>query len=129
MLQDAATTLAILRELKALGVSISLDDLGTGYSSLSYLRKFPFDKIKIDQGFVRELPNKDESLAIVRAIIRLADSLGMTTLAEGVETTKQYAILRHEGCVEAQGYLFSRLAGTSKRSRALSKSRQESRAS
>ena len=108
MLQDAATTLAMLRELKALGVSISLDDFGTGYSSLSYLQKFPFDKIKIDQGFVRELPNKDESLAIVRAIIRLADSLGMTTLAEGVETTKQFAILRHEGCVEAQGYLFSR---------------------
>ncbi len=108
MLQDATTTLAMLRELKGLGVAISLDDFGTGYSSLSYLQKFPFDKIKIDQSFVRELPTKDESLAIVRAIIRLADSLGMTTLAEGVETDKQFAILRHEGCVEAQGYLFSR---------------------
>jgi len=108
MLQDAITTLAMLRELKALGLSISLDDFGTGYSSLSYLQKFPFDKIKIDQNFVCELPTKEESLAIVRAIIRLADSLGMTTLAEGVETSKQFAILRHEGCVEAQGYLFSR---------------------
>jgi diguanylate cyclase (GGDEF)-like protein len=108
MLQDVATTLAMLRELKSLGLSISLDDFGTGYSSLSYLQKFPFDKIKIDQTFVRELPKKDESLAIVRAIIRLADSLGMTTLAEGVETQQQFAILRREGCVEAQGYLFSR---------------------
>ena len=108
MLQDATTTLAMLRELKALGLSISLDDFGTGYSSLSYLQKFPFDKIKIDQSFVRELPTKEESLAIVRAIIRLPDSLGMTTLAEGVETDKQFAILRHEGCAEAQGYLFSR---------------------
>ena len=108
MLQDATTTLAVLRELKALSVAISLDDFGTGYSSLSYLQKFPFDKIKIDQSFVRELPTKEESLAIVRAIIRLADSLGMTTLAEGVETDKQFAILRHEGCAEAQGYLFSR---------------------
>ncbi len=83
MLQDATTTLTMLRELKALGLAISLDDFGTGYSSLSYLQKFPFDKIKIDQSFVRELPTKEESLAIVRAIIRLADSLGMTTLAEG----------------------------------------------
>jgi EAL domain-containing protein (putative c-di-GMP-specific phosphodiesterase class I) len=108
MLQDAAKTLAILAELKALGASISLDDFGTGYSSLSYLQKFPFDKIKIDQSFVRELPKNEESLVIVRAIIRLATSLGMTTLAEGVETHKQFEILRHEGCAEVQGYLFSR---------------------
>jgi diguanylate cyclase (GGDEF)-like protein len=108
MLQDAAKTLAMLGELKALGTSISLDDFGTGYSSLSYLQKFPFDKIKIDQSFVRELPKSDESLVIVRAIIRLASSLNMTTLAEGVETRKQFEILRHEGCAEAQGYLFSR---------------------
>ncbi len=108
MLQDATTTLAVLRELKALGVSIALDDFGTGYSSLSYLQKFPFDKIKIDQSFVRELPVKEQSLAIVRAIIRLADSLGMMTLAEGVETSAQFEILRHERCAEAQGYLFSR---------------------
>jgi EAL domain-containing protein (putative c-di-GMP-specific phosphodiesterase class I) len=97
-----------LRELKTLGVSIALDDFGTGYSSLSYLQKFPFDKIKIDQSFVRELPVKEQSLAIVRAIIRLADSLGMMTLAEGVETSAQFEILRHERCAEAQGYLFSR---------------------
>lgn len=108
MLQDAATTLAMLGELKALGASISLDDFGTGYSSLSYLQKFPFDKIKIDQSFVRELPKNEESLVIVRAIVRLASSLGMTTLAEGVETHKQFEILRHEGCAEVQGYLFSR---------------------
>ncbi len=108
MLQDAATTLTILGELKKLGASISLDDFGTGYSSLSYLQKFPFDKIKIDQSFVRELPRNEESLVIVRAIIRLASSLGMTTLAEGVETHKQFEILRHEGCAEVQGYLFSR---------------------
>jgi diguanylate cyclase (GGDEF)-like protein len=107
MLQDTDVTLATLRDLKAVGVSISMDDFGTGYSSLSYLRKFPFDKIKIDQSFVRGLSGEHESLAIVRAVTGLGRSLGMTTTAEGVETLEQLQTLRAEGCSEVQGYLFS----------------------
>jgi predicted signal transduction protein with EAL and GGDEF domain len=107
MLHETETTLAMLRQIKALGVAISMDDFGTGYSSLSYLRKFPFDKIKIDQSFVRGLSGGDESAAIVRAVTGLGRSLGMTTTAEGVETTDQLELLRQEGCVEVQGFLFS----------------------
>ncbi len=107
MMHDTEATLAILVRLRALGVSISMDDFGTGYSSLSYLRKFPFDKIKIDQSFVRGLSGEDESAAIVRAVTGLGRSLGMTTTAEGVETNDQLELLRREGCVEVQGFLFS----------------------
>ena len=107
MLQDTEATLAMLRQIKALGVSISMDDFGTGYSSLSYLRKFPFDKIKIDQSFVRELSDEDESMAVVRAVVGLGSSLGMVTTAEGVETADQLRTLRAEGCTVAQGFLFS----------------------
>ena len=107
MLHDTESTLATLVRLRELGVSISMDDFGTGYSSLSYLRKFPFDKIKIDQSFVRGLSAEDESAAIVRAVTGLGRSLGMTTTAEGVETTDQLELLRREGCVEVQGFLFS----------------------
>jgi EAL domain-containing protein (putative c-di-GMP-specific phosphodiesterase class I) len=85
-----------------------MDDFGTGYSSLSYLRSFPFNKIKIDQSFVRELASRGESMAIVRAVTGLGRSLGISTTAEGVETTEQLALLRTEGCTEVQGYLFSR---------------------
>jgi EAL domain-containing protein (putative c-di-GMP-specific phosphodiesterase class I) len=83
-----------------------MDDFGTGYSSLSYLRSFPFDKIKIDQSFVRDVAAPGESSLIVRAIIGLSRSLGMRTTAEGVETEEQLARLRAEGCNEVQGYLF-----------------------
>ena len=107
MMHDTEATLATLVRLRALGVSISMDDFGTGYSSLSYLRKFPFDKIKIDQSFVRGLSGEDESAAIVRAVTGLGRSLGMTTTAEGVETNDQLELLRREGCVEVQGFLFS----------------------
>jgi diguanylate cyclase (GGDEF)-like protein len=105
--KPGATT-AILHSLKALGVRVSMDDFGTGYSSLSYLRSFPFDKIKIDQSFVRDLCLKDGTDFIVRAVIGLGTSLGMTTTAEGVETEAQLAHLRAEGCDEVQGYLISR---------------------
>jgi diguanylate cyclase (GGDEF)-like protein len=108
LLRDTDGTLAILRQLKALGVSISMDDFGTGYSSLSYLRKFPFDKIKIDQSFVHGISGEAESLAIVRAVAGIGRSLGMVTTAEGVETQGQLEALRAEGCTEMQGYLFSR---------------------
>ncbi|BAS00005.1 diguanylate cyclase/phosphodiesterase with PAS/PAC sensor [Blastochloris viridis] len=108
LLAESAETLATLHQLRALGLSVSLDDFGTGYSSLSYLRKFPFDKIKIDQSFVRELSTRSDCTAIVRAVADLARTLGMATVAEGVETLDQMHALRELGCVEGQGYLFSR---------------------
>jgi EAL domain-containing protein (putative c-di-GMP-specific phosphodiesterase class I) len=107
MLQDTDTTLATLYQLRELGVRISMDDFGTGYSSLSYLRKFPFDKIKIDQSFIRDINSEDESVAIIRAVAGLGSSFGMATTAEGVETREQLQRLREEGCTEVQGYLFS----------------------
>ncbi|MES2713607.1 MAG: EAL domain-containing protein [Pseudomonadota bacterium] len=106
MLHDNVATLAILHRLRRLGVSISMDDFGTGYSSLSYLRSFPFDKIKIDQSFVQDLNKTKGSGEIISAIIGLGASLGMRTIAEGVETHEQLAKLRSGGCREAQGYLF-----------------------
>ncbi len=108
LLHNSDEVLAILHGLHALGVRISMDDFGTGYSSLSYLRSFPFDKIKIDQSFVRDLSDSTDAAAIVRAVARLGSSLGMATTAEGVETGDQLARLQAEGCTEVQGYLFSR---------------------
>jgi diguanylate cyclase (GGDEF)-like protein len=108
LLDDNKTTMQALHELRRWGVRISIDDFGTGYSSFTYLRMFPFDKIKIDQSFVRDLPTKKDSTAIVRAIIGVANSLGMVTTAEGVETQDQLAYLQAEGCTEVQGYLISR---------------------
>lgn len=107
LLQDNEAVLEKLHQLKSYGILISMDDFGTGYSSLSYLRSFPFDKIKIDQSFVRGLGERDDSLAIVRAAIGLGRNLGMTTLAEGVETDDQLGMLRAERCDEVQGFLFS----------------------
>ena len=100
--------LATLHALRALGVRISMDDFGTGYSSLSYLRSFPFDKIKIDQSFVRDLAANPDAQAIVRSIISLGKGLGVTITAEGVETEAEVNCLRNEGCHEGQGFLFSR---------------------
>ncbi|MBV8525162.1 MAG: EAL domain-containing protein [Acetobacteraceae bacterium] len=110
LLQDNAATLAVLHALRSLGVRVSMDDFGTGYSSLSYLRSFPFDKIKIDQCFIRDLPTNQDSGAIVRAITGLGRSMGMRITAEGVETESQLDQVRQEGCSEAQGYYFSRPA-------------------
>jgi diguanylate cyclase (GGDEF)-like protein len=108
VLDENADTLAILYELRALGIRISLDDFGTGYSSLSYLRKFPFDRIKVDQSFVREMTTREDCSAIVFAVTALAKALRMTTTAEGVETIEQFEQLRIAGCTEVQGYLFSK---------------------
>ncbi|MEA2805624.1 MAG: hypothetical protein QOE49_5719 [Rhodospirillaceae bacterium] len=108
MLQDDEKTMRVLNELHDLGVRISMDDFGTGYSSLSLLRKFPFDKIKIDRSFVSEMADRDDSLAIIRAVSAIGVSLGMLTTAEGVETRDQFELVKKEGCTEAQGYLFSR---------------------
>ena len=106
-LAETQANLAILHQLRELGVSISMDDFGTGYSSLSYLRSFPFDKIKIDRSFVKDLAERTDCVAIVRAISGLGRSLNITTTAEGVETTDQLDWLRAEGCNEVQGFLFS----------------------
>jgi diguanylate cyclase (GGDEF)-like protein/PAS domain S-box-containing protein len=106
-LAETEANLAILHQLRELGVSISMDDFGTGYSSLSYLRSFPFDKIKIDRSFVKDLAQRPDCGAIVRAISSLGRSLKITTTAEGVETLDQLDWLRAEGCDQVQGYLFS----------------------
>jgi EAL domain-containing protein (putative c-di-GMP-specific phosphodiesterase class I) len=106
-LEKSSQVLATLHALRALGVRISMDDFGTGYSSLSYLRSFPFDKIKIDQSFVRDLGANRDAQAIVRSIISLGVGLGVTITAEGVETEAELSCLRAEGCHEGQGFLFS----------------------
>ena len=108
LVQDMDFTVEVLHKLHEIGVHVSLDDFGTGYSSLSYLRSFPFDKIKIDQSFVRELSNRPDCLAIVKSVASLGQSLGMSTTAEGVETEEQLNIIRDLGCSEVQGYFFSR---------------------
>jgi diguanylate cyclase (GGDEF)-like protein/PAS domain S-box-containing protein len=106
LLQNNETVLATLHRLRAIGLSIVLDDFGTGYSSLSYLRSFPFDKLKIDQSFVREMLNRPDCQAIVRSIAELAARLNIRTTAEGVETEEQLKLVRDAGCAEAQGYYF-----------------------
>ena len=101
------STLSTLRQLKQFGARISLDDFGTGYSSLSYLRSFPFDKIKVDRSFVSDLAEGTEHVVIVQAVVSIARALGMTTLAEGIETVGQHEFLAALDCDEGQGYLFS----------------------
>ncbi|MET4329416.1 diguanylate cyclase (GGDEF)-like protein [Bradyrhizobium sp. i1.15.2] len=107
LIRDDDTALAILHQLRAIGVRIALDDFGTGYSSLSYLHRFPFDKIKIDRCFVNDIAGPDGSSSIVQAVVNLAAARRMTTTAEGVETEEQQRLLRALGCSEMQGYLFS----------------------
>ena len=105
MLEDEEEAFATLRQLHDLGVRIALDDFGTGYSSLSNLRKFPFDKIKIDRSFVSDLSEANvDALAVVRSIAQIGVSLGMATTAEGVETKEQLDRVRAEGCTEMQGF-------------------------
>jgi diguanylate cyclase (GGDEF)-like protein/PAS domain S-box-containing protein len=108
LLQDSEATLDTLYRLRELGVRVAMDDFGTGYSSLSYLQSFPFDKIKIDRSFVRDIAKSAGSLNIVRAVAALAKGLGMDATAEGVETAEQLEIIRSEGCSEMQGFLFSK---------------------
>jgi diguanylate cyclase (GGDEF)-like protein len=107
-LESSGAILDILHKLKNIGVRIALDDFGTGFSSLSYLRRFPFDKIKIDRSFILELLNEKEASAVVKAITDLAAALDMETTAEGVEQAEQVEALRAFGCTNVQGYLFSR---------------------
>ena len=107
LLSESEATLTTLHHLRDLGVRIALDDFGTGYSSLSYLRSFPFDKIKIDRSFVKELSSRDDCMAIIKAVAGLGANLGMATTAEGVETAEQLRLVREQGCTEIQGYYFS----------------------
>jgi EAL domain-containing protein (putative c-di-GMP-specific phosphodiesterase class I) len=108
LLQNKETTLAVLHQLRSLGIRIAMDDFGTGYSSLTYLQCFPFDKIKIDRSFVKDITENASSLNIVRAVAALANGMGMTATAEGVETREQLEKIASEGCTEMQGFLFSR---------------------
>jgi diguanylate cyclase (GGDEF)-like protein/PAS domain S-box-containing protein len=106
LINDTEAALEILSALKSIGVQIAMDDFGTGYSSLGYLNSFPFDKIKIDKSFVSTLEDKAKSLAIVRSVIGLSESLSMATTAEGVETLEQASLLLGEGCKQGQGFYF-----------------------
>jgi EAL domain-containing protein (putative c-di-GMP-specific phosphodiesterase class I) len=108
LLQDDETIVTMLHQLRALGVRIAMDDFGTGYSSLSYLRSFPFDKIKIDRSFIKDIDRNRDSAVIIKAIASLGTSLGIETTAEGIETEEQLDIVRRAGCTEMQGYLASR---------------------
>jgi diguanylate cyclase (GGDEF)-like protein len=107
LIRDDEAALAVLHQLRAIGVRIALDDFGTGYSSLSYLQRFPFDKIKIDRCFVNDIAEPDGSSCIVQAVVNIAAARHMMTTAEGVETPQQQELLRALGCTEMQGYLFS----------------------
>ena len=107
VMKNPESAISTLRELKAMGIKISIDDFGSGYSSLSYLKHLPIDVLKIDQSFVRDLSSNEDSMAIIRAVTGLGSSLGMTTTGEGVETREELDYLRREGCTEAQGYFFS----------------------
>ena len=108
LLQDEANILTVLHQLREIGIRISLDDFGTGYSSLAYLRNFPFDRIKIDRSFVQDMLFRKDCQAIVRAVIGLAQSLGISTIIEGVETQEQLEAARADGCNEGQGFLLGK---------------------
>ena len=108
LLHNKEATLAVLHQLRELGIRIAMDDFGTGYSSLTYLQSFPFDKIKIDRSFVKDITENSGSLNIVRAVAALAKGMGMTATAEGVETREQLDRIVSEGCTEMQGFLFSK---------------------
>lgn len=108
LLAESITNLDTLHRLKALGIEVAMDDFGSGYSSLSYLRKYRFDQIKIDRDFVNTARNGDKNAAIIRTIVQLSETLGMTTVAEGIETQEDLDMLIAAGCAEGQGYLFSR---------------------
>jgi EAL domain-containing protein (putative c-di-GMP-specific phosphodiesterase class I) len=108
LMHSADSVVAMMREFAEAGILMALDDFGTGYSSLSYLKRFPIDNLKIDQSFVRGIPDDQDDSAIARAIISMAKNLRLSVIAEGVETAEQLAFLREAGCDEIQGYYFSR---------------------
>ena len=110
LIADKVHSLDVIERIKALGATIAIDDFGTGYSSLDTLRAFPFDKIKLDRSFMREIETSPQAMAILRAVLALGRSLDVTVIAEGIETDGQLAMLKEEGCGEAQGYLLGRPA-------------------
>jgi len=108
IMQNAEGVISLMKDFQRLGIALSLDDFGTGYSSLSYLKRFPIDTLKIDQSFVRGLPDDTDDTAIAKAIISLARNLGIRVIAEGVENVAQMDFLRAAECDEIQGYYYSR---------------------
>ncbi len=108
IMEDPMKAILMLKKLSHLGIRLAIDDFGTGYSSLSYLKKLPLDKLKIDQSFIKSLPDDEEDIAIVRAIIALAQSLHLNTIAEGVETQAQKDFMVENGCVNIQGYFYAK---------------------
>jgi EAL domain-containing protein (putative c-di-GMP-specific phosphodiesterase class I) len=108
LMQDIEQNIALMTQLKAMGVKLSIDDFGTGYSSLAYLKNLPIDELKIDRSFIMDIPGKEDSCAIVSAIIYLARKLGFRTVAEGIETAEQVEYLRREHCEQYQGFYFSK---------------------
>ena len=108
LLDKNEQTLETLTQLKAVGIQIAMDDFGTGYSSLGSLRSFPFDKIKIDRSFIRDVTTREDAFAIVELVTGVGRSLGMTTIAEGIETEEQFACVKQVGCEQVQGYLIGR---------------------
>ncbi len=108
VMQNVSRAIKVLDAIQSRGIRLAIDDFGTGYSSMSLMKQFPIDTIKIDRSFVRDLPSDSEDQAIAQAIISMGKALGMTVIAEGVETVEQQAFLRDHACDEMQGYLFSK---------------------
>ena len=108
IMTDPEEAIKILNKISEMGIELAVDDFGTGYSSLSYLKKLPINKLKIDQSFVRDLPDNEEDIAITRAVIALAHSLNLKIIAEGVETKEQKEFLVNNGCQNIQGYLYGK---------------------
>jgi len=108
VMQNVDRGIRVLDAIQSRGVRLAIDDFGTGYSSMSLMKQFPIDTIKIDRSFVRDLAENEEDRAIATAIISMGKALGLTVVAEGVETSEQDAFLRRRGCDELQGYLFSK---------------------
>ena len=127
IMSDQSRGLHILRKLKAMGITVAMDDFGTGYSSLATLHAFPFDKIKLDQSFVKRLPHDAAAAAIVRTVLAHGESLRMPVLAEGIETEAQWDFLAHAGCAKGQGYLFARPAAVAQLSTAISAAARSAR--
>ncbi len=122
--QQPEEALQVLRRLRRLGLRLAIDDFGTGYSSLAHLKRFPIDVLKIDQGFIRDIPQSADDMAISAAVIAMGHSMGLTVLAEGVETNEQLHFLRERGCDHFQGYLCSRPLPAEDFEKFLRKSRQ-----
>ncbi|HKL48573.1 MAG TPA: EAL domain-containing protein, partial [Desulfuromonadales bacterium] len=122
VMEEEEMSIAILKGIREMGITISIDDFGTGYSSLSYLKSFPIDTLKIDMSFLRGIPEDPENVSIVKAIIALGQSLGLKVLAEGVERPEQVEFLREAGCDLMQGYYFSQAVPADEFTKMLDKS-------